>query len=64
MVVRHAELVARVGAASKNEPVVGKEQGVVRACSHLLYFLIFEPDGLAHRWKMIKAYWKLYPFSY
>ena len=30
----------------------------------IIMFLIFEPDGLAHRWKMIKAYWKLYPFSY
>lgn len=30
----------------------------------IILFLIFEPDGLAHRWKMIKAYWKLYPFSY
>ena len=30
----------------------------------IVLFLIFEPDGLAHRWKQIKAYWKLYPFSY
>jgi acyl-[acyl carrier protein]--UDP-N-acetylglucosamine O-acyltransferase len=30
---------------------------------HVL-FLIFEPDGLAHRWRQIKAYWKLYPFSH
>ncbi len=30
----------------------------------IVLFLIFEPDGLAHRWKMIKSYWKLYPFSY
>jgi len=30
----------------------------------IILFLIFEPDGLAHRWKMTKAYWKLYPFSY
>ena len=30
----------------------------------IVLFLIFEPDGLAHRWKMIKTYWKLYPFSY
>jgi branched-chain amino acid transport system permease protein len=30
----------------------------------IVLFLIFEPDGLAHRWKTIKAYWKLYPFSY
>jgi branched-chain amino acid transport system permease protein len=27
-------------------------------------FLIFEPDGLARRWRLIKAYWKLYPFSH
>jgi branched-chain amino acid transport system permease protein len=30
----------------------------------IILFLIFEPDGLAHRWKQTKAYWKLYPFSY
>ena len=30
----------------------------------LVLFLIFEPEGLAHRWKMIKAYWKLYPFAH
>ncbi|HEX5513529.1 MAG TPA: branched-chain amino acid ABC transporter permease [Gammaproteobacteria bacterium] len=30
----------------------------------IVLFLVFEPDGLAHRWKQIKAYWKLYPFSY
>jgi branched-chain amino acid transport system permease protein len=30
----------------------------------IILFLIFEPDGLVHRWKMIKSYWKLYPFSY
>jgi branched-chain amino acid transport system permease protein len=32
--------------------------------SVIVLFLIFEPDGLAHRWRQIKAYWKLYPFSY
>jgi branched-chain amino acid transport system permease protein len=32
--------------------------------SVIVAFLIFEPDGLAHRWRQIKAYWKLYPFSY
>jgi branched-chain amino acid transport system permease protein len=26
--------------------------------------LMFEPDGLAHRWRQIKTYWKLYPFSH
>jgi branched-chain amino acid transport system permease protein len=25
---------------------------------------MFEPDGLAHRWRQIKTYWKLYPFSH
>ena len=30
----------------------------------IVLFLIFEPDGLIHRWRLIKAYWKLYPFSY
>ena len=30
----------------------------------IILFLIFEPDGLAHRWQQIRAYWKLYPFSY
>lgn len=30
----------------------------------IILFLMVEPDGLAHRWKLIKAYWKLYPFSY
>jgi branched-chain amino acid transport system permease protein len=30
----------------------------------IIAFLVFEPDGLAHRWQQIKAYWKLYPFSH
>jgi branched-chain amino acid transport system permease protein len=30
----------------------------------IVVFLVFEPDGLAHRWRQIKAYWKLYPFSH
>ncbi len=30
----------------------------------VIIFLIFEPDGLAARWQTIKAYWKLWPFSY
>lgn len=30
----------------------------------IVLFLVFEPEGLAHRWHLIKAYWKLYPFSY
>ncbi len=30
----------------------------------LALFLIFEPEGLQHRWKLFKAYWKLYPFAH
>ena len=30
----------------------------------LMLFLIFEPEGLVRRWKLVKAYWKLYPFAY
>ena len=30
----------------------------------LTFFLIFEPRGLAHRWYLFKAAWRLRPFSY
>ena len=30
----------------------------------IVLFLIFEPDGLAARWRSIRDYWRLYPFSY
>ena len=30
----------------------------------IVLFLLFEPDGMAARWRRIRAYWKLYPFSY
>ena len=30
----------------------------------IVLFLMFEPDGLAHRWRVIKAYWTYYPFSH
>lgn len=30
----------------------------------IILFLLFEPEGLARRWNLIKAYWKLWPFSY
>ncbi len=29
----------------------------------VILFLIFEPEGLVHRWRLVKAYWKLYPFA-
>lgn len=30
----------------------------------IVLFLVFEPDGMAARWRKIKNYWRLYPFSY
>ncbi len=30
----------------------------------IILFLIFEPRGLAHRWQIFKAYYRLWPFSY
>jgi branched-chain amino acid transport system permease protein len=30
----------------------------------IILFLLFEPEGLVRRWKLTKAYWKLWPFSY
>ena len=30
----------------------------------LMLFLIFEPRGLAHRWQLLKAGWRLRPFSH
>jgi len=30
----------------------------------IILFLLFEPEGLAEIWRRLKAYWKLWPFSY
>lgn len=30
----------------------------------IIIFLIFEPRGLAHRWELVKAYYRRWPFSY
>jgi len=44
--------------------------GVVQALRPLFFgtalmlFLIFEPRGLAHRWRLFKAAWRLRPFSH
>lgn len=58
--------VATFGATSLGRTMSGglpylKEMAIGAA---IVLFLIFEPDGLAHRWRQVKAYWKLYPFSY
>jgi branched-chain amino acid transport system permease protein len=51
-----------LGASYPNieQVVIALEQGIFGAI--IILFLIFEPDGLAHRWKMIKTYWKLTRF--
>jgi branched-chain amino acid transport system permease protein len=30
----------------------------------VMLFIIFEPRGLAHRWQIFKASYRLHPFSY
>jgi branched-chain amino acid transport system permease protein len=30
----------------------------------IILFLVFEPRGLAHRWNILKASYRLWPFSY
>ena len=30
----------------------------------IILFLIFEPRGLAHRWEIVKGYYRLWPFSH
>jgi len=30
----------------------------------LMVFLLYEPRGLSHRWEILKASWRLYPFMY
>jgi branched-chain amino acid transport system permease protein len=30
----------------------------------IILFLIFEPRGLAHRWEIVKSYFRLWPFSH
>jgi branched-chain amino acid transport system permease protein len=42
--------------------LLGMKEGVFGLI--LILFLIFEPEGLVHRWRLIKAYWKLYPFAH
>ena len=50
-----------IGGAGHVEAAV--TQGQIAGCPPGM-ILVFEPDGLGARWRKIKAYWKLYPFSY
>lgn len=47
------------GSSSLLAPVMLVILGLV-----IVLFLIFEPRGLAHRWEIFKAYYRLWPFSY
>lgn len=38
--------------------------GLLVYASVIILFLIFEPRGLAHRWHIFKAMYRLFPFSY
>ena len=56
-------------------PLIGKafpqlEAGLLAALGPMVFgvalmlFLVFEPRGLAHRWEMIKAAWRIRPFAH
>ena len=63
------EALAKALAGSPIDKALSLKEGIVflkemTIGAAIVLFLIFEPDGLAHRWREIRAYWKLYPFSY
>lgn len=67
MVLLPEVMEAMVKYAGSGAPALGQALAHIKEMSiglAIILFLIFEPDGLAHRWRLIKAYWKLYPFSY
>ena len=51
----------RPGAWPENQHLYLREMAIGAV---IIVFLIFEPDGLADRWKQIKAHWRIYPFSH
>ena len=32
--------------------------------ARIILFLVLEPEGLIHRWRLMRASWKLFPFSH
>jgi branched-chain amino acid transport system permease protein len=60
------ELVTIVGPilAAAVAPQAAAALGLITRGLVIILFLIFEPRGLAHRWEIIKAYFKLWPFSH
>ena len=53
---------AGVGASGADKGLVYLKEISIGAV--IILFLVFEPDGLAHRWRLVKAWWKLYPFTH
>ncbi len=48
-------------------PVIENGKAYIKEMSigiAIILFLIFEPEGLIHRWRLIRAGFKLYPFSH
>jgi branched-chain amino acid transport system permease protein len=60
------ELVVIVGPmlAVAVAPQAAASLGLIMRGLVIIIFLIFEPRGLAHRWEMVKSYYRLWPFSH
>lgn len=60
------ELVTIVGPilSAAVAPQAAASLGLIMRGLVIIIFLIFEPRGLAHRWQMVKAYYRLWPFSH
>ena len=60
------ELVTIVGPilSAAVAPQAAAALGLITRGLIIILFLIYEPRGLAHRWEIIKAYFKLWPFSH
>ena len=60
------ELVTMVGPmlSAAIAPQAAASLGLITRGLVIILFLIFEPRGLVHRWEMIKAYFRLWPFSH
>ncbi len=60
------ELVTIVGPmlAVAVSPQAASSLGLIMRGLVIVVFLIFEPRGLAHRWAMVKAYYRLWPYSH
>ena len=56
-----ASNLAEVFPAMRQGVAFVKEMSVGAA---IMLFPIFEPEGLIHRWRLIRASWKLFPFSH